>query len=192
MADSLRLRDTGAAHDCTPIDGSGVTDGSKGVKALVILDPRVSPEAIDRVARFACSGVTKCKVYVKYVVDMDPIAGLYLHDAHFDKMRKEGRDIVGRQVDMLHDSGVDVEVLPSHFGMAAEEILRVEEQMRPDIIVVAAPQASALRRLLQGDFREDVVRKANAPVLTVKSMGDVRPRYRPEAAVTLHADASVG
>lgn len=169
-----------------------MTDGSTGVKALVILDPKVSPEAIDRVARFARLGVTKCKVYVKYAVDMDPIAGLYLNDAHFDRMRKERRDIVGRQVDMLRDSGVDVEVLPSHFGIAAEEILRGRSRYDLTYIVIGAPRRSAVSRLLRGDFREDVARRAGAPVLTVKSMGNVRPRHRPEAAVRLHADASAG
>jgi nucleotide-binding universal stress UspA family protein len=192
MADVTGVKGAGTPHSATALSASDETDGFTGVKALVILDPKISSEAIDRVAKFACSGVAGCKVYVKYVVDMDPIAGLHFHDAHFDLMRKDGREMVDVQASRLRDSGVEVEVLPSHFGMAAEEILRVEEQIRPDVIVVRAPRSPLIRRLLPRDFREEVVQKASAPVLTVRSRRDVRPRHHLGGAARHYANARVG
>jgi hypothetical protein len=161
MADVTGVKGAGTPHSATALSASDETDGFTGVKALVILDPKISSEAIDRVAKFACSGVAGCKVYVKYVVDMDPIAGLHFHDAHFDLM-------------------------------AAEEILRVEEQIRPDVIVVRAPRSPLIRRLLPRDFREEVVQKASAPVLTVRSRRDVRPRHHLGGAARHYANARVG
>lgn len=151
--------------------------GKNEVKALAVLSPKNGCEAIDRVIEFADSGLAKYKVYVKYVVDIDPIAGLYFKDGQFDRLRKEGQEIVDPQITRLRNCGVDVEVLPFHFGIAAEEILRTEKQIQPDIIVVGATRTSTVRRLLWGDFCEDILRRANTPVVTVRSNGAVSPSH---------------
>jgi nucleotide-binding universal stress UspA family protein len=162
-------------------------NGNEEVKALVVLTPKAGCEAIDRIMEFTNYRLAKYRVYLKYIVDIDPMVGLYFKDDHFDRLRKEGQDIVDHQVERLRDFSVDVEVLPFHFGIATEEILRTEKQIQPDIIIVGAPRTSALKRLLAGDFCEDVVRKANAPVLTVRPSVNNRVGYHTQSAAVRYA-----
>lgn len=52
-------------------------------------------------------------------------------------------------------------------GLPHEEILRVAEQMKADLIVMGAKGLSRVERLLLGGTTEKVVRRATCPVLTV-------------------------
>jgi len=54
-------------------------------------------------------------------------------------------------------------------GSAAEDILRVAEQKRPDLIVMATHGRTGVQRLLLGSVTEKVVRAASCPVLAVPS-----------------------
>lgn len=169
-------------HIVEETEGVERMNGKNEVKALAVLSPD-GCEAIDRVIEFADSGLAKYKVYLKYIVDIDPIAELYFKDGQFDRLRKEGQEIVDPQITRLRNCGVDVEVLPFHFGIAAEEILRTEKQIQPDIIVVGSSRTSTVRRLLWGGICEDMVRQAKTPVLIVRSNGAVSPRSHRKAAV---------
>jgi len=59
-------------------------------------------------------------------------------------------------------------LLEEEDGDAAEEILRVAEEVRCDLIVMGTHGRSGLGRLLMGSVAEQVMRKARCPVLTVK------------------------
>jgi len=161
-----------------------------GLRALVVLSPKAGGEAVDRIMELVESGALKTTVYVKYVVDMDPVLSVYFQDTQFDAMKMEGQRIVDCEANRLRDRGIQVEVLPSHFGIAAEEVLRVEKQIRPDLIVIGAPRTSRVRRLLWADFSTDVVRQAISPVLTVRPQGDGEAGHYRQAARTFHAQAS--
>lgn len=54
-------------------------------------------------------------------------------------------------------------------GPAAEDILRVAEEKNVDLIVMATPGRSGVRRLVLGSVTEKVVRAAACPVLAVRS-----------------------
>ena len=54
-------------------------------------------------------------------------------------------------------------------GSAAEEILKVAESERPDLIVMATHGRTSVRRLLLGSVTEKIVRTAPCPVLAVPS-----------------------
>jgi nucleotide-binding universal stress UspA family protein len=60
-------------------------------------------------------------------------------------------------------------------GDAAEEILRVAEEVRCDLIAMGTEGRGGLGRLLLGSVAETVLRKARCPVLTVKSAAANRP-----------------
>jgi nucleotide-binding universal stress UspA family protein len=72
------------------------------------------------------------------------------------------------------DTGARVETRLAD-GDAAEEILRVAEEIRCDLIVVGTEGRSGLGRLLLGSVAEAVLRKARCPVLTVKSPVAAQP-----------------
>lgn len=73
---------------------------------------------------------------------------------------------------MLHDvAPADVGLSYEHrlvTGDPADEIVRVADQEKCDLIVIGTHGRTGLRRLLMGSVAEAVVRRANCPVLTVK------------------------
>lgn len=165
-----------ATEDHLVIRGIGNASATKTNKALVVVRPGFSGEGVDRIIDLACSDIGKTKVYLKYVGDMDPVDGLYLDEEYFGKLREKGQAALNPQIRKLQAAGLEVEVLPPHFGIAAEEILRVEKAIKPDVIVTEAPRLSAFRRLFNRDFTERVIRQATAPVLTVRPTDDIKER----------------
>lgn len=56
-------------------------------------------------------------------------------------------------------------------GDAADEILRVAQEINADLIVLGTRARSRLRDMLLGSVAENVVRRATCPVVSVKSSG---------------------
>ena len=139
------------------------------VKSLVVLTSDSCTEAVDEVIKLASSSRSKTVVYLKYVEDSDPTLNLYLKKEDFDKKRWQAQEICTEQSKRIMDAGLEVEVLPPYFGIAAEEIARVEKQIGLDIIVIAAPERSTYQRILNGaHFSEDVIRRVMTPTLIIK------------------------
>jgi nucleotide-binding universal stress UspA family protein len=64
-------------------------------------------------------------------------------------------------------------------GNPATEILRVAEEIHPDVIIMGTHGRHGLSRLLHGSVAEQVVRKACCPVLTVKAPAGEAPIQAP-------------
>lgn len=78
---------------------------------------------------------------------------------------------------------IDVEYLLGD-GEAAEEILRVVRERGCDLIVMGTHGRTGLDRLLLGSVAEKVLRKAECPVLTVRSP------FRADASGAAHGEAA--
>jgi nucleotide-binding universal stress UspA family protein len=70
-------------------------------------------------------------------------------------------------------------------GNAAEEILRLIEAVRCDLVVMGTHGKTGLARLLTGSVAEEVLRNAPCGVLVVNTPHHVTPAAEPEAAVDL-------
>jgi nucleotide-binding universal stress UspA family protein len=85
------------------------------------------------------------------------------------------RDAAQKELDgvaaVVERRGVDVrtELL---CGVAWDEILRVAEVMRPDLLVMGTHGRTGLARAVLGSVTEKVVRMSAAPVLTVRDPGE--------------------
>jgi nucleotide-binding universal stress UspA family protein/quercetin dioxygenase-like cupin family protein len=66
-------------------------------------------------------------------------------------------------------------------GDPAEEILRLNEALRCDLIVMGTHGRTGLGRFLTGSVAEEVLRKADCPVLVVKSPLRATPEAEPES-----------
>jgi nucleotide-binding universal stress UspA family protein len=64
-------------------------------------------------------------------------------------------------------SGIPIEEIIAH-GDAASEIVRVANERRVDLIVIASHGRTGLGRIIFGSTAESVVRHASCPVLVVK------------------------
>lgn len=139
------------------------------VKSLVILtSDYCNNEAVDEVIKLASSRVAKTIVYLKYLEDSDPSKDSHLEKEDFDERKQQARKIYAKHIKSITDAGLDVEVLKPHFGIASEEILRVERQLGLDIIIIPAPKRSFYKRIWKGvHFSEEISRKAMTPTLIV-------------------------
>ena len=110
------------------------------------------------------------KIYLLYAVDVElpPIVSEKVEKQIYDRLRKEGEQIIEECVRKIKDSGIDVEVIGMHFGFAAERILRTEKELKPDLIVLSCRGLSTLKRFLLGSISDEVVNEAKVPVLLVK------------------------
>lgn len=139
------------------------------VKALVVLTPDYFDEPVDEVIMLASSSPAKTLVYLKYFENADPAKYRYLDKMDYDKKKEQAHALYEKQSKRIRDAGLDVDILQPHFGIAAEEILRVERELGLDIIIIAVPKRSIYRRILNGvHFSEEVSRKAITPILLVE------------------------
>lgn len=68
-------------------------------------------------------------------------------------------------------------------GLPAQEIIRIAEQERADLIVMGTHGRTGVRRALMGSVAEAVVRRAPCPVLTIKQPARAsQPATAPPAA----------
>jgi len=91
-------------------------------------------------------------------------------------------DLEKRLYEMTRESkekGIQGRVFVEH-GDAAGEIVRVAEEQRIDLIVIATFGKTGWRRLAFGSVTEKVVRLAPCPVLVIRG---IEERIRPEEAV---------
>ena len=108
----------------------------------------------------------------------DPNFVLEMHqrqDVLYEDMKKRLCEMTRES----QDRGMPGRVFVEH-GDAAGEIVRVAEEQRIDLIVIATFGKTGWRRLAFGSVTEKVVRRAPCPVLVVRGIED---RIRAEEAV---------
>lgn len=139
------------------------------VKSLVILaSDYCNNEAVDEAIKLTSSGIARTTVYLKYVEDTDPSKDIHLEKEDYDERKKRAQKKYAKYSQRIIDAGLEVEVLKPHFGIAVEEILRVEKQLGFDIIIIAAPRRSIFGRILKGaHFSEKISRTTTTPTLIV-------------------------
>jgi len=97
--------------------------------------------------------------YGRTPIDFDPA-----------QVQEDAHKALEQRADGLREDGLHVET-ETRIGHPADEILRVAESTRPDLITIATHGRTGVRRLLLGSVAEKVVRMAPVPVFTVKSYG---------------------
>ena len=88
-------------------------------------------------------------------------------DQEMARLEAEGLDYL-RTVEMQFGSGGDVECVV-RFGDPVDEILREADGFGADLIAVTTEGRSALGRVVLGSVAEQVVRKADAPVMLMRA-----------------------
>lgn len=133
---------------------------------LVLRNDVDNLKAVDYVANLARAD---SKVYVLYVVDVEPIPmDDKVEREFYGKLRREGKEIVEDAINRLRSAGIDAEFYDIHIGIAAEKILKVEKGLAPDIIVMGVRGLSTFKKMFLGSISEEVTKNARTPVLLVK------------------------
>ncbi|HSQ86770.1 MAG TPA: universal stress protein, partial [Desulfobacterales bacterium] len=92
-----------------------------------------------------------------------------LHD-EYEKMVSDARKGLNRMVKIEKDKGLPVTVQVKD-GMPVEEIQKVVEEEKIDLIVMLAHEEGRLEHFLFGRTNDDVLRKLPASILLVKKSG---------------------
>ena len=133
------------------------------------------PYAFDLARRF------NAEIYFVHVIDSFPLAPDFTLEA---KSLGFAADLAGDPEQDL-DRFLSGRVPPGMkvhkivgIGQAAEEILRVAEENKIQLIIIATHGRTGWRHMVFGSVAEKVVRKANVPVLTVSGKTELPERER--------------
>lgn len=111
-----------------------------------------------------------------WLLNVVPILPVLPHDAGFlpavaeyEQMLRAHADETLRQLaEQIPTEGVNVRTLLGR-GDAAGEIVRIAQQQKADMIVIATHGMTGWRRVVFGSVAEKVVRLATNPVLTIRA-----------------------
>jgi nucleotide-binding universal stress UspA family protein len=95
-----------------------------------------------------------------------PMAGVV------EKMIADIHQYVSETTKKLRDEGFDVQGVVLE-GFAGEELLRYENRVNPDLVVMATHGRSGFERFVFGSVAERVLKMGKTPVLMVKPEGDL-------------------
>jgi len=135
---------------------------------LVILRADDKGKALDEVIELSESG-TNLKAFLLYEVDIEPMPTLdeKAEKDFFDNIRREGAEKIEEAVKRLNKAGISTEVLPMHVGIALEDILKKEDLINPNLIIIEKHNHSGFGKYL-GGLSDNLIQKAKGPVLVIK------------------------
>jgi nucleotide-binding universal stress UspA family protein len=144
------------------------TDGSP-------LSERAFPIALD-LARAQHAGMVVAQV-VQYLGWLDIGPEAYLSAGAYqeivDAMDADARTNLDALVSSAETQGIRVESMTLH-GSPASELVMYEEQLRPDLVVMATHGRTGFSRFALGSVADTILREGTAPVLLVRSFGTPR------------------
>jgi nucleotide-binding universal stress UspA family protein len=143
-------------------------------KVLVATDgSRCSNKAVDYAVDL--SKDTGSEILALYVISLKTLE-IFALGHHDDiqgyetanvKLRQEGEDALLYAMKKGKEIGVNVSTYISR-GYPADEIIKMAEKEKVDLIVIGSIGKTGLEHLLIGSVSENVVRKAPCPVLVVR------------------------
>lgn len=104
-----------------------------------------------------------------------------------EELRNAARERLDSEAGTLRTQGVEVDVR-LEIGLPSQSILRVAEELSPDLLVLGTRGLSGFRHLLLGSTAERVVQRAPCPVLTVHP--EDREEHRPLRSILVPTDFS--
>ena len=91
----------------------------------------------------------------------------------FDAEKAE-QDLIGKMEEFIRPVGDEIpRAYALDMGLAADQIFAYSKEHEIDIIVIGTHGRTGLRRALMGSVAEAVVRRAECPVLPIKSTANV-------------------
>lgn len=147
-----------------PLDGSAVGEAAlPSVEKLVTkLTPKVEVEVI---LLQVLTSLTH------YVIAGEASVKVPYTDREVERIKRRSRTYLSKIGDELKKRGVTVKTKVTT-GRAAEEIIRVAEETRSDMIAMSTHGRSGLSRLTFGSITDKVLRTGTIPVLVVRAPKD--------------------
>jgi nucleotide-binding universal stress UspA family protein len=108
------------------------------------------------------------------------------HDVHTphahafvkSELRQHGREILDKEVKRIEEQGGTVTRSHLREGRTFEEVIKLGDELKADLLLVGSRGHRGLRRMLVGSNSEDIVHHAHRPVLVVRRGEDLWPPAR--------------
>lgn len=110
-------------------------------------------------------------VHVVNELISEPVLSAEYHERLIQSLRQAGRDVLEQAQAVAKEQGADVEVelLETIGGRAADAIIVAADQWHADLIVMGTHGRRGISRLALGSDAELVVRSTSVPVLLVRA-----------------------
>jgi len=136
-----------------------------GLKMLTVVDE--DGKNIDRYLE-KLSKSFKGTLYLVYVKDVGfyPAEALLEFEKSFNKIKEKGLKVLNRIAKKAEELGFKTEIIGVQYGVAIERILKLEEQLNPDVLIVS--HKCGFRRILSEDYIDSIICNARSPVLIAR------------------------
>ncbi len=138
------------------------------VRILVVINEEQHEKITKCLERL--SNKIKGSVYLVYVKDIDPYPAEVLIELlkQYDKIKEDGQKILKNLASKIRDLGFGVNILGIHCGIISERLSKIEEQLKPDIILVEYESSKFKKTFLKDHIFDLIVAKLRTPILIAK------------------------
>jgi nucleotide-binding universal stress UspA family protein len=136
---------------------------------LTVDDTECGEVAVERMEYLGRAGL-KAEVYFIFAMEKElpPIVSEKKEMMIFTELRLKASRITEYYVERLRKAGLEIKQIRIFFGNVIEELLRLENLVKPDFIMFGMKKKSFFERLLHGDVHKDIIFKTKSPVVVCK------------------------
>jgi len=147
-----------------PLDGSEV-----GEAALPHVEELVSKLVLGVKVEVILLQVISSLTY--YVIAGEASARVPYTEKELEQIKKKANEYLAKAGESLRSKGATVKTKVAT-GKAAEEIIKVADETKADLVVMSTHGRSGLSRLIFGSITDKVLRTGTVPVLVVRAPKD--------------------
>jgi nucleotide-binding universal stress UspA family protein len=102
----------------------------------------------------------------------------FAHDFVKRELKRQGQEILDKQVERIRASGGEVAKTHLRRGRTANEVIALCEEIDAGLLVVGSRGLGTVQRILMGSQSEEIVHRAQVPVLVLTGAEDFWPPAR--------------
>jgi nucleotide-binding universal stress UspA family protein len=102
----------------------------------------------------------------------------FAHDFVKRELRRQGQEILDEQVERVRSAGGEVAKAHLRRGRTSNEVIALSEEIGAGLLVVGSRGLGTVQRILMGSQSEEIVHRAQIPVLVLRGGEEVWPPAR--------------
>ena len=102
----------------------------------------------------------------------------FAHDFVKRELRKQGQEILDAQVEKIRATGVEVTKAHLRGGRTSNQVIKLAEEIDVGLLIVGSRGLGTVRRILMGSQSEEIIHRAQVPVLVLRAGEGVWPPKR--------------
>lgn len=149
-----------------PLDGSGV--GEAALKHVEELIPQLTSEVV----KYEVTLLQVITSLSHYVIAGEASVHVPYTEKEIEQIKMKAEEYLEKTAENLRSKGINVRTMVTT-GKPADEIIRVAEETKTDLIAMSTHGRSGLSRLTFGSITDKVLRTGNKPMLVVRAPKEI-------------------